>query len=91
MNGDEQQHSLEKRCKSECPYVQNSAPSLHLATPSKVDVRGLRKFALNEIPADWPLRQVLLAEEFGDVEVMVFLARLPLWLQLCKFRDGSGK
>jgi hypothetical protein len=50
---------------------------------SKVDISPLKKFAFEEIPENWPLKDILLAQN-DEIEVSTFLARLPLFLQLNK-------
>jgi len=52
---------------------------------TKVNIGQLKKFGLEEIPPDWPLREILLAES-EELDVSVFLARLPLYLKLSSFK-----
>jgi hypothetical protein len=52
---------------------------------NKIDLSDLKKFALERLPANCPLREVLLAE--GDeVEISTFLARLPVYLRLSSIK-----
>jgi hypothetical protein len=48
---------------------------------NKVNMGQLKKFACQEIPSDWPLRDVLLSQD-DEVDVNTFLACLPIYLQL---------
>jgi hypothetical protein len=57
---------------------------------SKVNIQKLREFAFNEIPKDWALREILLAEA-EEIDVVVFLARIPIWLRLTAIRGGARK
>jgi hypothetical protein len=59
-------------------------------TRAQVNIRRLREFAFNELPKDWALREILLAES-EEMEISVFLARLPLWLRLSIIKDGAHK
>ena len=49
----------------------------------KVDMRALKSFAIQKLPKEWPLREILLSDE-DELEITVFLARLPLWLRLSR-------
>lgn len=56
----------------------------------KVDIHKLKNFALNKIPKDWPLREILISEN-DELDVSVFLARVPLWLKLSRFSVGEDR
>jgi hypothetical protein len=49
----------------------------------KIDIRRLKRFALEHLPRDSPLRDVLLAEE-DELSVQDFLAKMDLWLKLLR-------
>jgi hypothetical protein len=53
---------------------------------SKLDISQLTRFVFQEIPQDWPLRDVLLAQK-DEIDANTFLVCLPIYLQLNK----SGK
>lgn len=55
-----------------------------------VDINRLKKFAFNKLPKDWPIREILLSEN-DELDVSVFLARLPVWLKLSRFSVGEDK
>ena len=55
-----------------------------------VDISRLKKFAFNNLPKDWPLREILLSEN-DELDVSVFLARLPVWLKLNRFSVGEDE
>jgi len=66
-----------------------SEDNLHKEKTEKmVNMRSLKSFALAEIPKGHPLREVLLAEK-DEISVSLFLARLPIWMQLSRFKKGS--
>jgi hypothetical protein len=50
---------------------------------NKVDISQLKEFAYQNIPSDWPLRDILLAQN-DEVDVTTFLACLPIYLQLSR-------
>jgi len=65
-----------------------SATEIQLATnvsKTKVNIGGLKTFAMQQLPRDWPLRELLLAES-DELEISIFLARLPIWVQLSNFK-----
>jgi len=53
-----------------------------------VNISPLKKFALEELPKDSPLREILIAET-SEIDVSTFLARLPIWVQLSKFKRSD--
>jgi hypothetical protein len=53
------------------------------APKHNVNIKRLKKFALEELPNS-PLREILLAEGSDEVDILTFLARLPIWLRLAK-------
>jgi hypothetical protein len=59
-----------------------------------VNIRNLKEFATKELPIDSTLREVLLKQP-DEVGVDVFLARLPIFLQLASMKTAldppSGK
>jgi hypothetical protein len=42
----------------------------------------------DELPVGSPLREIILGEE-NELNVDIFLARLPVWLQLSKLKNGE--
>jgi len=52
---------------------------------NNVNIARLKKFALECLPRDWPLCEVLLAEN-DSIPILVFLARLKIWLQLSSLK-----
>ena len=59
----------------------------------KISTRKLKDFAFSRLPKQWPLREILLAEE-DELETSIFLARLPVWLKLSRIpelrKTGNG-
>ena len=53
---------------------------------TRVDIRKLKIFALEKLPKDWPLREVLLAER-DELETSELVAKMEIWLRLMR----SGK
>jgi hypothetical protein len=56
---------------------------------TKISIRKLKDFAFAQLPKDWPLREILLSEE-DELDIYVFLARLPVWLKLSKISAVEG-
>jgi len=52
-----------------------------------VNISRVKKFAF-ELPKDWPLREILLAEK-DEISLSAFLERLPIWLQLSMLKGAS--
>jgi hypothetical protein len=71
---------------TENPFV--SSTEGDRLSETKISVRRLRDFA-TQLPIDLPLRDILLAEE-DEIPVSTFLARLPVWLQLSKFKRSRN-
>lgn len=57
---------------------------------TKVNLSRLKTFALEKLPKDWPLREILLAEN-EEIDVSTFLARLPLYLKLSTLKGVDSK
>ena len=57
--------------------------------PARIKMKALKEFASQRLPRNAPLREVLLSEE-DELEVDVFLARLPIWLKLSSFLKGDS-
>ncbi len=53
---------------------------------TKISIRKLKDFAFTQLPKDWPLREILLSEN-DELEVSVFLARLPVWLRVSRLSE----
>jgi len=53
---------------------------------TKINIRKLKNFAFDDLPKDWPLREILLSED-DELDVSTFLARLPLWLNLIRILE----
>lgn len=53
-----------------------------------VKISKLKAFAADELPVGSPLREIILGEE-TELNVDIFLARLPVWLQLSKLKNGG--
>ena len=51
-----------------------------------IDMRSLKEFALREIPPDWPLREILLAEK-DEIEAGEFIVKVPIFLRLCSRKN----
>ena len=61
---------------------------MHARASNTIDISRLRNFALDTLPPESPLREVLAAEA-NELRVDVFLARLPIWLRLSTLqKDG---
>jgi hypothetical protein len=60
---------------------QLNRPKPRNTVENKVNMGQLKKFAFQEIPSDWPLRDILLAQN-DEVDITTFLACLPIYLQL---------
>jgi hypothetical protein len=50
---------------------------------NKINMKPIKAFAFEKIPETWILREILLCED-DQLNVEVFLARLPIWLRLTK-------
>jgi len=48
-----------------------------------IDITRLKEFALNEIPHDWVLRDLLLSEK-TSLSKWEFIAKVDLWLKLAR-------
>jgi len=57
---------------------------------TKINIRRLKNFAITQLRNDWPLREILIAEN-EEIEVSTFLARLPVWLQLSTLKRGDNR
>jgi hypothetical protein len=53
-------------------------------------MRRLKNFAVEELPSDWVLREILLGEN-DEIEIADFLARLPIYLRLDSLGGGKRK
>ena len=53
---------------------------------TKISIRRLKSFAFSQLPKEWPLRDIILSEE-DELDVRIFLARLPVWLRLSRISD----
>jgi hypothetical protein len=51
-----------------------------------IDMRSLKEFALRELPADWPLREILLAEK-DEIEADEFIVKVPIFLRLSSLKN----
>jgi hypothetical protein len=51
---------------------------------AKVNIEKLKEFALDKLPRNSALREVLISEE-DELDVKIFMARLPVWLRLNSF------
>jgi len=61
------------------------------STPKEsINIANLKKFALENLPKNSPLREILIAEN-EQIDRLTFLARLPIWLQLSKFKRGDNR
>jgi len=56
----------------------------------KVNITRLKKSAQEHLPRNWPLREVLPAEN-EEIGISTFLARLPVWLQLDRLKGVDDK
>ena len=56
----------------------------------KVNIRKLKSFAFAQLPKDCVLREILISEE-DELDVSIFLARLPVWLKLSKLLVGEDR
>jgi len=72
----DQQHPVKRRKKAD-------------QLTSKVDLRALKSFALEKLPKDWPLHDIILSEE-DELAIQIFLARLSVWLRLSRVSDATG-
>jgi hypothetical protein len=52
-----------------------------------ISLRVLKQFAVEKLPKDWPLREVLVTEE-DEIGAIEFLAKARVWLVL--LRHGQG-
>ena len=57
---------------------------------AKINIRRLKDFAFTRLPKDWALREILLSEE-DELDIHIFVARLPVWLKLSRFSVGEEK
>ncbi len=51
---------------------------------AKVNIKKLKEFALDKLPKNNALREVLISEE-DELDIKIFMARLPVWLRLNRF------
>jgi hypothetical protein len=58
-----------------------------LVCKGKINIKKLKQFALENLPQNSVLREVLLSQD-DELEIYVFLARLPLFLKLNKTQAG---
>jgi len=56
--------------------------------PAMVNIQKLKEFALEKLPKNSALREVLISEE-DKLDITIFLARLPVWLKLSRFLKGE--
>jgi hypothetical protein len=56
---------------------------------AKINIKQLKEFVEQQFPLDAPLRQILLAEN-DEVEVDVFVSRLPIYLRLNSLKKGRN-
>ena len=54
---------------------------------TKVSMIEIKKIAREKMPIDWPLREILLAEE-DHLSTETFVARLPVYLKLLSIKGG---
>jgi len=54
----------------------------------KLNIQGLKRFALDKLPRDSPLRELLLSER-DELDKSEFLAKMDVWLKLLGFRRGA--
>lgn len=58
-----------------------------MMSKTKVNIEKLKEFALYELPKHWPLRNIILSEKEDELNIDVFLARLPILLRLSRFLE----
>lgn len=56
----------------------------------KVNICALKKFAWEQLPNNWPLREILLTES-DEIDISTFLARLPVYLRLSSLNRSQNK
>ena len=73
-----------KRKDDSMPFARTGTACARCTPPAKgtIDISKLRAFASN-LP-DCSLREVLITEASDEIEIPIFLARLPIWLRLSK-------
>jgi len=49
-----------------------------------VNIRRLKDFALNEMPKDWILRELLLSEHKEELDALEFVTKAEVWLKLAR-------
>lgn len=49
----------------------------------KVNIRRLKNFAMNKIPKDWALHEILLSEH-EELDLLEFMAKIDVWLKLAR-------
>jgi len=56
---------------------------------TRVNIHRLKNFALNKLPKDWALREILLCErdELGASE---FIAKVDVWLKLAQGEHSTS-
>ena len=69
--------------------TETEASNNMLMSKGKIDISRLKKFAIESLPKDWALREVLLSEESDELDIHVFLARLPVYLKLARLNQGG--
>ena len=74
-----------QRRKNTSQSTLNETWAVNQGKPNTVNIETLKKFALECLPHNSPLRDVLLAED-SNIDVLTFLARLKTWLQLSSLK-----
>ncbi len=63
---------------------------MHTRTGNVIDISGLKSFAVERLPSDSPLREILVAQD-NEMPVQTFLERLPIYLRLARFEENRRK
>ena len=57
-----------------------------MTVKNKINIRRLKNFAFEKLPRNWALREILLSEK-DELDSQTFIARLPIWLKLCRVEE----
>jgi hypothetical protein len=65
--------------------MQRQSEAMARCATLPVNLKGLKQFAVEKLPKEWPLRDVLAAEE-DEIPAYEFLAKTKVWLTLLRYK-----
>jgi hypothetical protein len=69
--------------------VQHDFVGAPVNTSGTVNISRLKDFVAEKLPVGSPLREVILGDDV-ELDSSIFLARLPVWLQLSRLKIDRG-